>query len=345
MRDTFGNALNVSLFGESHGKAIGAVVDGIAAGITFDPAFLELQMDKRRARGDISTPRQEGDVVQFLSGVVDNVSTGTAIALMIENTNTKSKDYSKTQYVLRPGHADFAGSKKYGCKDLRDILERSSARKTAIEVAVGAVAQLVLKEFGINFFTEVLQVGCAYCESDIHIQIDKAKEQGDTIGGKFSVTYQNLPVGLGSCVHWDRKIDGLLAQAVMSVPAVKSVTIGSEKIAESFGSEYHDEFLLTEGEIERITNHAGGVEGGMTNGQDLVVISQMKPIPTMKKALKSVDMKTKTQAEAHFERSDTCAVEACSVVVEAKIACVLIDEFLRKFGGDSLEEIKKHYEK
>ena len=168
---------------------------------------------------------------------------------------------------------------------------------------------------------------------------DKAKEDGDTIGGKFEITYKNIPVGLGSYVHWDRKIDGRIAQAIMSIPAVKSVSIGSgENAYKMRGSEFHDEIFCEDGKVIRKTNNAGGIEGGMTNGEDITVTAVMKPIPTLKKRLQSIDCMTQQPAEAHFERSDTCAAEACAVVAEARLACVLANEILLKFGGDSMED-------
>ena len=246
--------------------------------------------------------------------------------------------------TYRPGHADYAGSVKYNQTDLRNILERSSARKTAIEVAVGAIAKLILKELNITGSSKVLQIGSACCPADFEQEVDIMRGKGDTVGGKFVVVYKNLPVGLGSHVHWDRGIDGKLAQAIMSIPAVKVVEIGTNPLGYQ-GSAYHDEIFINNGEIERKTNNAGGIEGGITNGQDLVVFGVMKPIPTMKTPLKTVDSQTKEQTEAHFERSDVCAVEACSVVAEARVAWILIDEILRKFGGDSIDELRKNYNK
>lgn len=176
-------------------------------------------------------------------------------------------------------------------------------------------------------------------------EIDNAKSKGDTLGGEFEVIYTNLPVGLGSYVHYDRAIDGLLAQSVMSIPAIKSVEIGiGKKTAELYGSEMHDAFYTEQGNIIRKTNNAGGIEGGMTNGETLIVRASMKPIPTMKTPLPTVDIKDNSEASAHFERSDTCAVPACAVVAEARVAIVLVDEFLDKFGGDSLKELRAHYE-
>lgn len=247
---------------------------------------------------------------------------------------------------VRPGHADFAGAIKYNHNDIRNVLERSSARETATRVAVGAVAKCLLKEFGITASLRVLQIGTAFDEDAMKKQIDEAKENGDTLGGKIEISFKNLPAGLGSFVNWDRRLDGRLAQALMSIPAVKAVEIGAgTKAAELNGSNMHDEIFYDSESKKyyRKTNNAGGIEGGMTNGEDIVLTITMKAIPTMKKPLQSVDIDTKEAISAHFERSDTCAVEACAVVGEAMAAIVLADAFLEKFGGDSIEEIRKNY--
>ncbi|MBD5401790.1 chorismate synthase [bacterium] len=342
--------------GESHGKCLTAIIEGLPSGIEIDVDFINNELKRRQqgygrgARMDI-----ENDVVEITSGVRFGKTIGSPITLVIQNKDFESwkkimssapEDVSdeKAFSTYRPGHADYAGSVKYNQTDLRNILERSSARKTAIETAVGAVAKLVLKQLDIECSSEITQIGSACCCDKFIEEIDITRENGDTVGGKFVVLYKNLPVGLGSHVHWDRGIDGRLAQAVMSIPAVKAVEIGTNPLG-FYGSNYHDEFSLENGEIGRLSNHAGGVEGGMTNGQDLVVSAVMKPIPTMRKPLKSVDSKTHQETEAHFERSDVCAVEACSVVAEARIAWVLVNEILLKFGGDSIEELKRNYHK
>lgn len=336
--------------GESHGKCLTAIIEGLPAGLPVDTDFINSELKRRQqgyGRGD--RMNIESDKAEITSGVRFGKTIGSPLTLVIYN-----KDYENWQkimsihaedetdekafYTYRPGHADYAGSIKYNRKDLRDILERSSARKTAIEVAVGAVAKLLLKHYGITCQSNVIQIGQGRTEEEFHSQIDMAKEKGDTLGGKFEVVYKGLPVGLGSHVHWDRAIDGKIAQAVMSIPAVKAVSFGNgENACEISGSSFHDEIFLTDGKIFRKTNNAGGVEGGMTNGEPLVVKAVMKPIPTMRTPLKTVDSSNMTETEAHFERSDTCAVEACSVVAEARIACVLADEILIKFPTDSLE--------
>lgn len=335
--------------GESHGKCLTAIIEGIPAGFDISPAFINEELKRRQSgygRGE--RMKIEADTVEITSGVRFGKTLGSPVTLVIQN-----KDYENWQKIMsisaedytdeksftkcRPGHADYAGSIKYNVKDLRDILERSSARKTAIEVAVGAVAKQILNKFGINCSSEIIEIGAA-CK-DFKNEIDRAKEAGDTLGGKFKVIYNNLPIGLGSYVHWDRMLDGRIAQAVMSVPAVKSVSIGNNHAYKMFGSEFHDEMFVEDGKIVRKTNNSGGIEGGMTNGEPVVVTAVMKPIPTLRKPLKTVDLATMEECEAHFERSDTCAVEACAVVAEARIACVLVDELLLKYGGDSLNEI------
>lgn len=342
--------------GESHGKCLTAIIEGLPAGLNIDIDFINSEL-KRRQQGYGRGARMqiESDTVEIMSGVRFGKTLGSPITLVVKNRDFESwkkimsvapEDVTdeKAFSTFRPGHADYAGCVKYNQSDLRNVLERSSARKTAIEVAVGAVAKLFLKEFGIECSSEITQIGTACCCDKFKEEIDLTKENGDSVGGKFVVVYKNLPIGLGSHVHWDRGIDGRLAQAVMSIPAVKAVEIGENPLG-YYGSTYHDEFTLENGEIGRASNHAGGIEGGMTNGQDLVISAVMKPIPTMKKPLKSIDFKTLQPTEAHFERSDVCAVEACSVVAESRVAWVLVNEILLKFGGDSIEEIRHNYHK
>lgn len=324
--------------GESHGKCLTAIIDGIPSNLFVDTDFINNEL-KRRQQGYGRSSRMllETDTVEITSGIHNGKTTGAPLCLVINNKDFNEKP-AFTKY--RPGHADYAGSVKYNLSDLRDVLERSSARKTAIEVAVGAVAKIILKEFDITCSSRILQIGTTI--ENFEQEIDVAKEQGDSLGGKFEVMFKNLPIGLGSYVQWDRGFDGKIAQAVMSIGAIKAVEIGENPLGKK-GSEYHDEMFLKDGKIIRKTNNAGGIEGGMTNGEDLVIRAVMKPIPTMVKPLRTVDKETLTECEAHFERSDTCAVEACSVVAEARIACVLVDELMQKFGGDSIEEMKRHY--
>ena len=324
--------------GESHGKCLTAIIDGVPSNLTVDIDFINNELKRRQTGyGRSSRMQLETDTVEITAGIHNGKTTGAPLCLVIYNKDFNEKPpFTK----FRPGHADFAGSVKYNLSDLRDVLERSSARKTAIEVAVGAVAKLLLKEFGITFSSKILQIGTV--TENFEKEIDMAKDQGDSLGGKFEIIFKNLPIGLGSFVQWDRGLDGKIAQAVMSIGAVKAVEIGKNPLGEK-GSEYHDEIFFEYGKFIHKTNNAGGIEGGMTNGEDLIVRAVMKPIPTMSKPLKTVDKETLQMCEAHFERSDTCAVEACCVVAEARIASVLADELMQKFGGDSIDEMKKHY--
>lgn len=347
--------------GESHGKCLNGIIDGVPAGFEIDIDFVNNELKRRQSgygRGE--RMQIELDEVEIKSGVRFGKTTGAPICLEIKN-----KDFENWQEIMsiekndfqndakvftkpRPGHADFAGAIKYNLKDLRDVLERSSARKTSMDVAIGAIAKLILKEFDISCSSKIISIGgenIEECDEEkIKEKINFAKEQGDTLGGKFEIKFKNLPVGLGSHVQWDRKLDGLISQAVMSIPAVKSVEIGlGVDCADIFGSEMHDEIFIESGKYFRKTNNAGGLEGGMTNGEDLIVKAVMKPIPTLKKSLNTVDFKDNTQTQAHFERSDVCAVQACAIVAESMVSCVLLDEFLDKFGKDNLFEIKNNY--
>ena len=377
--------------GESHGKCLNAIIEGVPAGFRIKEDVINADLARRQiGYGRGGRMQIEKDVVEIKSGVRFGKTTGAPICLEIKNKDfsnwedvmsTRSYDYptedmvakieAKTFTKARPGHADYAGSVKYNLNDLRDVLERSSARKTAIEVAVGSVAKQILKEFGIMGFSHVIQIGNVkldfypktytlikekaeksdvFCADDLTADrmrnaIDQAAEEGDTLGGKFEVIFGNLPIGLGSYVHWDQCLDGRLAQAIMSIPAVKAVEVGAGTDAAHLkGSQMHDEIFVNKSKtVYRQTNNAGGREGGMTNGETLIVKGTMKPIPTMKKSLATVDLKDMKPANAHFERSDVCAVPACSVVAEARVAIILVDELLAKLGGDSLVEMKAHY--
>lgn len=379
--------------GESHGKYLTAIIEGVPAGIRIKQDIINNDLKRRQTGyGRGARMKIESDTVEIKSGVRFGKTTGAPICLEIKNKDyenwqevmdTNNYDYptedflrkieSKSFTKVRPGHADYAGSIKYNLNDLRDVLERSSARKTAIEVAVGSVAKQILREFGVMGFSHVIQIGDVkldfypktytlikekaeksdvMCADDLTADrmrnaIDAAAQEGDTLGGRFEVIFGNLPVGLGSYVHWDMALDGRLAQAIMSIPAVKAVEIGAGiEAAHLKGSQMHDEVFVDKSKtVYRQTNNAGGIEGGMTNGEAVVIKGTMKPIPTMRKTLATVDMKDMTPANAHFERSDTCAVPACAVVAEARAAIILADELLAKLGGDSLVEMKAHWGK
>ena len=373
--------------GESHGQSLNAIIEGVPAGVTIDENFINNELARRQVGyGRGGRMQIEKDTVKILSGVRHGKSLGSPISLEVINKdwenwiipmNTSVVDNtpenlelieSKKIINVRPGHADLAGALKYNHSDVRNILERSSARETTMRVAVGAIAKSILKEFGIECLSVVSQIGTAKADissdlfslkdeieaSDLRTvssayenmknEIDKAKTEGDTLGGSFKVVFKNVPVGLGSHVHWDRKLDGLIAQAVMSIQAVKSVEIGLGKdVAQTFGSKTHDEIFVENEKYIRKTNNAGGIESGISNGEDIVVTASMKAIPTMKKPLNSIAIDKKEEVQAHFERSDTCAVPACSVVAEAMVAIVLADAMLEKFSHDSIDEMKVNY--
>lgn len=372
--------------GESHGISLNVIIDGVPAGFDIDNEYINAQLAKRQVGyGRGGRMKIETDKAIIKSGVRFGKSTGAPIAMEIvnkdfenwkipmssspvdQNDENLAKIAEKEITNVRPGHADFAGAIKYDQQDVRNILERSSARETAARVAVGAVAKCILKQFGIEGFSYVLQIAEVKADENVvpdektiesndlrladtsvyeqmKAAIDKAREEGDTLGGKVEVIYKKLPIGLGSHVQWDRKLDGQLAQAVMSIQAVKAVEIGmGVDVAKTSGKNTHDEVFFENGKIVRKTNNAGGLEGGITNGENLVVKASMKAIPTMKTSLSSINLKSKEAISAHFERSDTCAVSACGVVADAMVATVLVNAFLEKFGQDNLEQIKKNY--
>jgi chorismate synthase len=376
--------------GESHGKALVTIIEGVPAGLAIDVAKITTEL--RRRQGGYGRGRRmaiESDRAEPLSGIRHGLTTGAPIALMIPNKDWDN--WQKTMYVEpelpaaasgadrpavtrpRPGHADLAGAVKYGHDDIRDVLERASARETAARVAVGAIARQLLRHLGAEIGSHVFSIGSAalpdplavtfdqiralqddaplHCvDADVEqrmiAEIDRAREAGDTMGGGFEVVAHDVPPGLGSYVQWDRKLDGRLAQAIMSIPAIKAVGIGRGPAAASLpGSRIHDEILPSVAArptalgVTRPTNNAGGLEGGVTNGEDLRVSGYMKPIATLMKPLRSVDLTTMAESSAAIERSDVCAVPAAAVVGEAMVAMVLAEAAIEKFGGDSLEEL------
>lgn len=350
--------------GESHGQCLNAIIEGVPSGFEIDEKFINKKLALRQSgygRGDRMTI--EKDTVKIKSGVRFGITTGAPICVEIVNKDwenwqtamsvqpvdfedpaTKKILEEKKITKIRPGHADLAGAVKYDHKDIRNVLERSSARGTAIQVAVGAIAENILNEFDIKISPKVLSIGGYETKTEIKTAIDKAKSDGDTLGGKIEAIVHGLPIGLGSHVHWDRKLDGLIAQAVMSIQAIKAVEIGAgTNCAFLHGSKTQDEIGYRDIYTHK-TNNAGGIEGGMTNGEPVIVTATMKSIPTMKKPLNSIEIDTHKEIKAHFERSDTCAVEACAVVVESMLANVIIDAFLEKFGADSFKELKANYD-
>ena len=377
--------------GESHGRALVVILEGIPAGLSLD--FAAINRELRRRQGGYGRGQRmkiESDTAQILSGVRRGQTIGGPIAMTIEN-----RDWTNWQYTMsleadppedaggakrapvtrpRPGHADLAGVAKFGRDDVRDILERASARETAARVAAGAVARQLLAAAGIQLTSHVFGIGEAALPPDRVVTfgeaaalpddsplrcvdpdverrmidtIDAAREAGDTRGGAFEVIATGMPIGLGSYTQWDRKLDGRLAQALMSIPAIKAVGVGiGPEAAVRPGSQVHDEIVRDATgtrvtNLARPTNRAGGLEGGVTNGEDLRVSAWMKPISTLMKPLRSVDLGTMTESPAAIERSDVCAVTAAAVVGEAMVSLVLADALTEKFSGDSMAELRR----
>ena len=383
--------------GESHGRALVCTIDGIPSNLPISEADIGKDLARRqKGHGRGGRMKIESDSAQILSGVRHGRTLGSPIALLIENRdwanweeimNPDSK-YARHAASLekgapvtrpRPGHADLSGALKYGHRDLRNVLERSSARETAARVAVGAVARKFLSEFGIQVGSYVTEIGgvtsqtdgkslssllktaesstvrCAdkKAEKKIINKIDKAMKDGDTLGGVFEVIVTGVPAGLGSYSQWDRRLNAKLAYSLMSIQAIKGVEVGiGFEGSRKPGSEVMDEIYYSRpaprttpaaGGFYRKTNNAGGIEGGISTGMPIVVRAAMKPIPTLRSPLSSVDINTKKKFAAAYERSDVCAVPAASVIGEAVTAIAIADSFLDKFGGDSMEEIKRNY--
>ena len=352
--------------GESHGKCLNAIIEGIPFGYELDFDFINSELSARQdGVGRGNRMQIEKDKIEIKSGVRFGITTASPICIEIQNKDRQNGIYpmsiekldfdsldeeiknqikEKEITKFRPAHADFAAAAKYDFSDIRYSLERSSARETATRVALGAICQSILKNYNIQFETEVLQIGECKNKDEFEKYILEHKEQGNSLGGIVKLTIKNVPIGLGSFVHWDRRLDSKLAGALMSIPAIKSVEIGlGKEYATKTGYESHDEIYYDE-KYYRKTNASGGIEGGMSNGEDIVLTIEMKPIPTMKKALNSVEIKTHAQVSAHFERADNCAVEACGVVARNMSAIIILDEFLEKFGKDSKRDIDLSFE-
>jgi chorismate synthase len=372
--------LRFTTAGESHGRGLVAILEGIPAGLPVSAERVDVELKRRQGGyGRGARMKIESDRIEWLAGVRAGETLGSPIAVLIWN-----RDWEHWQDVMapeadapgserrrqvtrpRPGHADLAGSLKYDRKDARDILERASARETVARVACGAICKILLGEFGIEIGSHVVELGGVTAksisllpsplneaadaspvrcidkdaEAEMIRRIDAAKAAGDTLGGIVEVVGLGIPVGLGSHVSWDTKLDGRLAQALMSIPAVKGVEVGlGFEAARRKGSEVHDEILPG---FARATNRAGGTEGGMTTGEPLALRVAMKPISTLMSPLKTVDLKTGGPAQAQSERSDVTAVPAMGVIAEAMMAIVLTEALLGKFGGDALSELKRN---
>ena len=362
--------------GESHGPRLTAILEGLPAGLKLNKEDIDRELARRQqGYGRGGRMKIETDKVEVLSGMRFNETLGGPLTLQVinkdfANWNGRMAAFGEPEgekvTAARPGHADLTGILKYNREDVRDILERSSARETTMRVAVGAVCKAFLRELGIKVVSHVTNIGgvavdpskidrsklgqengselnCYDKDAEVKMKarIDEAKAAGDTLGGIFEVIVQGAPVGLGSHIQWDRRLDARLSGAMMSIQAIKGVEIGAGfECANLPGSQIHDEIYLEDGKIQRKTNRAGGLEGGMTNGEDIVVRAAMKPIPTLMTPLKSIDIASREAVLACKERSDTCAVSAASVVGEAMVAFVIAQAICEKFGSDALLDLK-----
>ncbi len=370
--------------GESHGELLMGILEGMPSGLLIRTTDIDQELARRQGGyGRGGRMKIEKDTVKIYTGVRWGKTLGSPIGLMVRNKdweNWRARMSADPMFLNsaeavtrpRPGHADLAGALKYNTADVRTILERSSARETAMRVAVGAVARRLLEEFGIEVTSHVVSLGNVFAKispalqiqelrkraraSELHCadpdaekrmmrRIDEARNAGDTLGGVIELIATGAPIGLGSHTHWDRKLDAKLAGALMSIQAIKGVEAGAGfGVANLPGSQVHDEiFWNRKAGFLRKTNRAGGIEGGMSNGEPIVLRVAMKPIPTLMKPLRSVDMVTKKPFKASIERSDVCAVPAAGVVAEAVVAFELASAMIEKFGGDSIDEMKRNY--
>lgn len=367
--------------GESHGPQHTVILDGVPAGLELSAADLRRDLARRQGgygRGD--RQKIEVDQAEIVAGVRGGLTLGSPIALVVENRDhanwvaqmTPAREGFEPRPVtrLRPGHADLAGTLKYGHRDVRNVLERSSARESTARVAAGGVARALLLRFGIRIVSFVQSIGpidighdavdvASLSEEEVAASavrcpdagatqrmielIDRAREAGNTLGGTFRVVASGCPPGLGTFTQWDRKLDARLAAAVMSINAVKGVEvgIGFEGVARE-GKQFHDQIDWRDGGFRHLSNNAGGLTGGMTNGEPVDIRAAIKPISTMREPLPSVDLVTRERVQAHYERSDVCVVHAAGVIGEAMVALVLAEAFLEKFGGDSIAEIDRN---
>ena len=367
--------------GESHGQGLLGILDGMPAGLEISEDYIGVHLARRqRGYGRGGRMKIEKDRAEIWCGVRHGESLGSPIGLIVRNKDwenwtkkmsvTPVKDEIRKVTLPRPGHADLAGIQKYGFDDIRNILERSSARETTMRVALGSVCRKLLEDVGIEVGGQVIQihnvkdnsrselspnqlseladaspVRCLdkNAEKNMIKTIDEAKAAGDSVGGIFRVVATGLPYGLGSHTQWDRKLQARISAVMMSINAFKGIEIGSGfSGAEKFGSEVHDEIGHDGKKFTRYSNNAGGIEGGMSNAQSIILQMSMKPIPTLIKPLKSVDIQSKEKKDAHKERTDSCAVPAASIIAESMLCFVLADALLEKFGGDSMVQLKAH---
>ena len=378
------NKLRFLTAGESHGKALTGIIEGIPAGLHIDEDYINTQLSRRqKGYGRGGRMKIERDQVQIMSGVRNGKTMGSPISLIIPNQDyenwknvmsiKENKDIDKIT-LPRPGHADLAGIKKYDFDDIRDVIERSSARETTMRVALSSICRKLIEELGVSLCSHVTAIQdiestfnfseSEYSASQLNEKADSspvrcldldaetkmieainsAKKNGDSVGGQFEIIAKGLPYGLGSYVHWDRKLHAQISSMLMSINAMKSIEFGDiDVIRNEIGSNVHDQMYSEDGSIKRKSNHSGGLEGGMSNTQPLSLRMTMKPLSSLVKPLDSVDISSNEEKKAHKERTDSCAVPAASIIAENTLSFILADAMLDKFGGDSMAQLKGHY--
>lgn len=373
--------INFLTAGESHGKGLLGIIEGIPAGLNITSQYIDFHLSRRqKGFGRGARMKIENDRVEIFNGIRYNLTLGSPIGLIIKNIDYKNwtdimsieKPSVKIDEITlpRPGHADLAGIMKYQFNDIRNVIERSSARETTMRVALGSICRKLLEELNIHVASYVTGIHNIHDHESYNIEvkslnqkvdgsplrvlnpdieskminiIKNAQKNGDTVGGKFQVIISGAPYGLGSYTSWNRKINAKLAESISSINAIKSVSFGKDSSSSSFGSELHDEIEYSNNQYKRTNNNSGGIEGGMSNGQNILINAEMKPLSTLTKPLKSIDIKTKKTKLAHKERTDSCAVPAASIIAESMVCITILDSILDKFGGDSMKDLKKHF--
>ena len=370
--------------GESHGKGLLGIIDGIPAHLEISEEYIRYQLSRRqKGHGRSNRMKIESDFAELYCGVRQGRTNGGPIGLIINNKDYKNwsecmsiekNDYSKKVTLPRPGHADLAGTMKFGFDDIRDVIERSSARETAMRVAISSICRKLLEDLDIQFCSRVIRIHDVVDNSKVDFSkslskinllidksdvrcldkkveqamidtIDKAKRNGDSVGGIIEIYCTGLPFGLGSYTQWDKKLQSKISESLLSINAFKGIEFGMGfDAASNLGSDVHDEIIIDNKKLGRRTNNAGGIEGGMSNTQPLAIRLCMKPIPTLTKPLDSVDIQTNSASKAHRERTDSCAVPAASIIAENLLCVVITDAVLSKFGGDSMDQLKSHIE-
>tara|TARA_Y100001968_G_scaffold94014_1_gene84462 strand:+ start:18637 stop:19788 length:1152 start_codon:yes stop_codon:yes gene_type:complete len=367
--------------GESHGKGLLGIIEGLPAGLEINQEYIDFQLSRRqKGFGRGGRMKIEKDSVEIYTGVRHGVTLGSPIGLIIQNLDWPNWDKTMATAnhkqpieaitLPRPGHADLAGIMKYGFNDIRNVIERSSARETTMRVALGSICRKFLENLDIYIASYVTQIhniadtteSYAYDVKNINNQADqsdirilnstieedminaikKAQKNGDTVGGQFKVLISGVPYGLGSYISWNKKLNAKLAEGICSINAIKGVSFGANNASDSLGSQLHDEIEYNQNKFTRTNNNAGGIEGGMSNAQTIIINATMKPLSTLTKPLKSADIITKEKKLAHKERTDSCAVPAAGIIAESMACIIIADAILEKFGGDSMDEIFQH---